>query len=103
MQLMKVRYFITKEKKAPFTEWLGKLKDRQGRARILARINRLKLGNFGDCKPIGRGVYELKIDFGPGYRVYFARTGNEIIVILCGGTKKTQQADIDKAIEFWKG
>jgi putative addiction module killer protein len=101
MKLMKVLYFKTEYGTAPFTEWLTKLKDRKGRATILARINRLKLGNFGDCKPVGDGVYELRIDFGAGYRVYYAKSGNEIVLILCGGIKKTQQSDIDKAKEYW--
>ena len=95
---MKVRYFITNDGREPFTEWIKKLRDTKARAIILARINRLKLGNFGDCKSVGNGVYELRVDFGPGYRVYYAKSGKTIVLILCGGTKKTQQADIDKAI-----
>lgn len=98
---MKVCYYITQDKRKPFTEWLDGLRDVRGRGIIRARINRLKLGNFGDCRSVGDGVYELKIDFGAGYRVYYAMSGKEIVLILCGGTKSTQQADINKAIEFW--
>lgn len=81
----------------PFEIWLNKLKDVQGRANIRKRINRVRLGNFGDSKSVGSGVFELKIDFGPGYRVYFAIENNRIIILLCGGDKSTQEKDISKA------
>ena len=80
-----------------FAGWLRKLRDEQARARILIRIRRLSLGNFGDSKPVGEGVSELRIDYGPGYRVYFHRIGNLIVLLLVGGTKKTQHADIATA------
>lgn len=98
---MQVRYYITQDGKKPFIEWLNNLRDIKGRANIIARIKRLSLGNLGNCKPVGDGVWELKIDFGPGYRVYYAKSGEEIVLILCGGTKKTQQADIETAKDFW--
>ncbi len=101
MLLMKVRYYITDDGNKPFTEWLDNLRDIKGRAKVIAQIKRLSLGNFGKAKSVGDGVYELKIDFGAGYRVYYAKSGKEIVLILCGGIKKTQQADIDKAKEFW--
>ena len=80
-----------------FANWLRKLRDEQARARIQIRIRRLSLGNFGDVKPVGDGISELRIDYGPGYRVYLQRQGNLLILILAGGDKKTQDLDIAKA------
>jgi putative addiction module killer protein len=85
-----------------FANWLRKLRDEQARARVQIRIRRLSLGNFGDVKPVGEGVGELRIDYGPGYRVYFSQTGNLLILLLVGGTKKTQDADIAKAKQLAK-
>ena|ERR1035441_4794977 len=85
-----------------FANWLRKLRDEQARARIQIRIRRLSLGNFGDVKPVGEGVGELRIDYGPGYRVYFHQIGNLLILLLVGGTKKTQDADIVKAKQLAK-
>jgi putative addiction module killer protein len=67
----------------------------------MVRINRLRLGNFGDCKPVGDGVFELRMMFGPGYRVYFARQGESVVLLLCGGDKGTQDADIERAKKYW--
>ncbi len=83
-----------------FQRWLTGLKDAMARARILARLKRASLGNVGDWKAVGGGVLEMRIDHGPGYRVYFARRGDRLIIILAGGTKRTQEADIAKAIEI---
>lgn len=80
-----------------FAKWFKSLKDRQVRARIQARIDHAGLGNFGDCEPVGGGVLEMRIHFGPGYRVYFIQRGAEIIVLLAGGSKRTQSKDILKA------
>ncbi len=80
-----------------FTEWLRALKDRAARARIQARIDRLNNGHFGDCKPIGDGVSEMRIFYGAGYRLYFIRKGDTLIVLLCGGDKSNQQQDIERA------
>lgn len=82
--------------------WFGRLRDRQARVRIDARISRLSMGHTGDAKPVGSGVSELRIDYGPGYRVYFCRKGKTIILLLCGGDKRTQQADIERATEIAK-
>ncbi len=82
------------------TDWLADLRDVRARARIVARINRLKAGNFGDCKTLQNGVSELRIDYGPGYRVYFSRVGKLIILLLCGGDKRTQETDIQRAIDY---
>lgn len=86
--------------KEPVEEWLFALTDIKGRAKIRARINRLRSGNPGKSRMVGVGILELKIDFGPGYRVYFAKTDNKIVLLLCGGDKTTQSADIKKAAEF---
>ena len=80
-----------------FTDWLDDLKDRRGAARIAARILRLEDGNFGDAKPVGEGVSELRINYGPGYRVYVMQAGRVVIFLLCGGDKSTQARDIAKA------
>ena len=77
------------------------MKDAKTRARIRVRINRIRLGNFGDCKSVGSGVSEFRIDYGPGYRVYFGRVGEKIVLLLCGGTKKNQEKDIKLAKEYW--
>jgi putative addiction module killer protein len=80
-----------------FDTWLRKLRDAKARARIQARILRLSMGNASDVKPVGGGISEMRIDYGPGYRVYFLRRGEELIVLLCGGDKTTQDEDIKDA------
>lgn len=80
-----------------FDRWLRKLKDRQGRLRILSRIDRLSFGNPGDVKAVGQGVLELRLTYGPGYRIYYAHRGNRVALLLCGGDKSTQTNDIIKA------
>ena len=77
-----------------FVQWMDELRDIRARARIQARIERLAAGNPGDVKPVGDGVSELRIDYGPGYRVYFTRRGNEVVILLAGGDKSTQDTDI---------
>ena len=81
-----------------FAAWFKGLWDLQARARITARIRRLSLGNPGDVKPVGGGVSEMRIDYGPGYRVYFVRRGEIVVVLLCGGDKRTQDRDVSRAI-----
>ncbi len=81
-----------------YARWFARLKDREARARILVRIRRLSLGNRGDAKAVGSGVAELRIDYGPGYRVYFTRRGETVIILLGGGDKSTQGADIRAAL-----
>lgn len=83
---------------AIFVTWLDHLRDRDARARIMTRIRRLALGNPGDVKPVGEGVSEMRVDYGPGYRLYFVRRGSEVVLLLCGGDKRTQQRDIVRAV-----
>ena len=85
-----------------FDHWYDGLRDRQGRARIAARLRRVELGNFGDVKPVGSGVSELRSDYGPGYRVYLTQRGLEVVILLAGGDKRTQSKDIEAAIEMAK-
>jgi putative addiction module killer protein len=85
-----------------FAKWLDELKDFQGRIRILVRIERLAAGNPGDVKPIGEGVSELRINYGPGYRVYYKKIGQKVIILLAGGDKDSQQKDINTAIRLAK-
>ena len=82
---------------AEFLEWIGALRDVQARARIAKRIDRIALGNFGDSKPVGNGVSELRFTFGPGYRVYYTRRGDVVVILLCGGDKGSQERDIERA------
>jgi putative addiction module killer protein len=83
-----------------FDRWLSGLRDNVGKAKVLARIRRLELGNPGDAAPVGKGVSELRIHHGPGYRVYYRQTGIATVLILCGGDKSTQVSDIEKAKEL---
>jgi len=93
-------YFI--EKTVEFDKWLRKLKDLRAKAKILFRIQKLESNeHFGDCKPVGNGINELRINFAKGYRIYFKETDEKIIILLIGGDKSTQQKDIEKAKEIW--
>jgi putative addiction module killer protein len=100
-QEKEVEFYETADGKRPFQEWLDSLSDRQGKAKIRVRIDRVALGNLGYCRSVGSGVMELKIDFGPGYRAYFGQIGNRLVVLLCGGDKSTQEKDIKTAQEYW--
>ncbi|HEY7244215.1 MAG TPA: type II toxin-antitoxin system RelE/ParE family toxin [Xanthobacteraceae bacterium] len=97
-QLLRYRREDVRE---PFCEWLNGLRDLKAQARIRVRLNHLALGNFGDCKPVGEGVPELRIHVGPGHRVYCARRGTVVVLLLTGGDKSSQQADIKRAKELW--
>ncbi|SCC92443.1 Addiction module killer protein [Thiomonas sp. X19] len=100
---MRVLHYQTPEGADPFDRWLRGLADRQAQARVLARTNRLILtGNLGDFKGVGEGVLELRIDYGPGYRVYCGRSGAELVLLLVGGDKRTQKADIRTAQAYWR-
>ena len=93
--------YVTAEGKNPFRKWLHALRDIGARAKIRVRLNRLRLGNVGDAKAVGGGVSELRIPYGPGYRVYFARAGSTVVLLLCGGDKSSQKSDIRTAKEYW--
>ncbi|HWP45048.1 MAG TPA: type II toxin-antitoxin system RelE/ParE family toxin [Blastocatellia bacterium] len=97
---VQVEIYIADDGEAPFETWFEKLRDRQARARILARVARVRLGNFGDSKALGGGISELRIDYGPGYRLYFAEVGGRVVLLLCGGDKRTQRSDIERAKEY---
>jgi putative addiction module killer protein len=99
---MKVQYYVTAEGKEPFTKWLSRLRDKVAHAAILKRIARIRLNLFGDTRSVGGGVHEIRVDVGVGYRVYFAHSGNDVVLLLCGGDKDTQDADIIRAKDFWK-
>ena len=98
---MQIRHYLTALGRDPFQQWLDKLKDLQGRVVIQRRIDRLMAGNFGDHKFCQEGVWELRIDFGSGYRVYYVQEGKTIVLLLCGGSKRTQAADVKEAVKFW--
>lgn len=87
--------------RAPYTDWLDNLRDRRAQVKIIRQVDRMELGNFGDTKPVGEGVSETRIHYGPGYRIYYARDGGKVVVLLCGGDKSTQSADIKLAKELW--
>lgn len=101
--LIKILFYITDSGKQPFVEWLAK-RDVKVKAIVAARLARVRLSNFGDSKLIkkGEGVWELRISFGPGYRIYFGKHGKEIVVLLTGGDKGSQSRDITKAKEYWQ-
>lgn len=97
-----LRVYETPAGTIPFDDWLNHLRDAKGRARIDARLLRVEAGNFGDCEPVGQGVLELRIDFGPGYRVYCAEDGPKLVLLLAGGDKDTQTKDIKTAQGYWQ-
>lgn len=99
--MVEIRLFETARGKIPFLEWRDEL-DKLTRSKIRTRIDRIALGSFGDSKSIGDGIFELRIDFGPGYRVYFGRHNAIVIVLLTGGDKGSQQRDINKAKRYWQ-
>ena len=96
-----IEYYLTEEGRKPFNEWLRGLRDIAARAKIRVRLDRARLGNLGDNRSVGQGVHELRVDYGPGYRIYFAFEGNHLILLLLGGEKSGQAKDIAMAKEFW--
>jgi len=99
--MYEIRHYLTKSEKDLFMEWHGQLRDTKVKIAVDRRVNRMELGNFGDHKPCRSGVWELRIDVGPGYRIYYAIAGTQVILLLCGGDKRTQDADIDRACAYW--
>lgn len=99
--MYEIRHYLTEDDKDVYLDWLRKQRDTVARIAIDRRINRIELGNFGDHKFCRSGVWELRIDVGAGYRVYYGIANNEIVLLLCGGDKRTQDSDIDRACEYW--
>lgn len=96
-----LQVYLTVDGRSPFSEWLASLRDGKARAKIRVRLDRMSLGNFGDCHGVGDGVQELRIDYGSGYRVYFGQIGSTIVLLLCGGDKSTQAKDIEQVKQYW--
>lgn len=97
-----IQYYLTSNKVNVAGKWLRSLRDPIAKAKIATRISRFERGNFGDHKHCRKGVWEMRVDEGPGYRVYYALAGNQVILLLCGGDKTTQDVDINTAIEYWE-
>jgi putative addiction module killer protein len=98
---MDVRHYVTTRGDDPTQSWLDRLKDPVGRVAVLRRIDRIATGHLGDHKYCRDGVWELRIDVGPGYRVYYAQAGKTLVLLLCAGSKRTQSTDIDVAVRYW--
>jgi putative addiction module killer protein len=101
-EFIEVRHYVNRAGKDVFEEWLSRLKDVRTQAKIEARINRLSAGNFGDCKPVRSAVCELRVDWGPGYRIYYAMIGKRCLLLLCGGDKRKQTADVERACGYFR-
>ena len=99
---MEIKIYQQDDERSPFVSWMDNLKDLRAKAKILVRLDRISLGNFGDTKSVGEGVSELRIHEGKGYRVYFGREGDEIVLLLCAGNKASQQKDIKLAKQYWR-
>lgn len=100
--MIEIRKYRRADGVVPFDRWMAKLKDERAKARVLVQLDRLRLGLPGDWKSVGEGVLELRIFEGKGYRVYFAREGRSIVILLCGGDKSTQARDIEQAQSYWQ-
>lgn len=98
--MTEVRYYFASDDKSPFAEWFAEL-DPIASAKIVRALARMEQGNFSNVKSVGEGVLEYRIDFGPGYRIYFGRDGETVVILLTGGTKKRQQRDIEAAHTYW--
>lgn len=101
MSTYQIEHYQRSDGHVPYEDWFTSLKDIGAKAVIRSRLNRVRVGNFGNCEPVGEGVHELKIDFGPGYRVYFGKIGLSVVLLLSGGSKKTQSRDISAAITYF--
>ncbi|TAE55748.1 MAG: type II toxin-antitoxin system RelE/ParE family toxin [Nostocales cyanobacterium] len=101
-QPREIQRYVTPDGKIPFDEWFDHLRDRKAQTKINKRLDRVNIGNLGDHRAVGQGVFELRIDYGPGYRIYFGQIGIKIVLLLCGGNKSTQDQDIRQAIEYWQ-
>jgi putative addiction module killer protein len=98
--VIEVRHYVTKTGRDVFDDWLSQLDDTRAQAKIAVRINRLAAGNFGDSKSLRHGLFEMRIDWGPGYRVYFTMPEKQRVLLRCGGDKRKQEADIEQALKY---
>lgn len=98
---IEIQYYRSPNGRQPFTEWFESIRDKNTQNRIGKRLERLENGNFGDCQPVGGGVSELRLHFGPGYRIYFGQIGSTLVLLLCGGDKTSQARDIELAKSYW--
>jgi putative addiction module killer protein len=100
--VIEIRHYVSRTGKDVFDHWLTQLGDARAQAKVAVRIDRLAAGNFGDCKPLRQGLFELRIHWGPGYRIYYTMLSSVCVLLLCGGHKRRQSADIDRALEYLK-
>ena len=100
--LNRINEYTDKQDRSPYAVWLASLRDVRARARVIMRVDRMELGLFGDSEPVGEGLSELKIDYGPGYRVYYGKESQDAYLLLCGGNKSTQSRDIKRAKTYWQ-
>lgn len=101
VQPREIQNYLTADGRSPYEEWVDFIGDKTVISKIDTRLKRVRLGNFGDYRSVGEGVFELRIDYGPGYRIYFGQIGLTIVLLLCGGDKSTQEQDIIKAKQYW--
>ena len=99
---MEIAHYLTADGHDPVQDWMDAVRDMRARVAILRRLERMKVGNFGDRKFCRDGVWELRIDTGPGYRVYYAQAGQTLVLLLCGGDKRSQRSDIERAATYWQ-
>lgn len=97
-----INEYVDEKGHSPYAKWLEKLRDARARAKIIMQVDRMELGLFGDSEPIGDGLSELRINYGPGYRVYYGKEKQQVYILLCGGDKSTQPKDIKAAKKYWK-
>lgn len=103
MVFYRIEHYLTQARQEDlYLRWLSGLRDRQAKVAVIRRVNRIAQGNFGDHKFCRDGVWELRVDTGPGYRVYYALAGQRIVLLLCGGDKRTQNTDIERAVAYWQ-
>jgi putative addiction module killer protein len=100
--MFSVEYYVTSDNVGVFMRWLKTLRDDQAKTRVIRRIALLERGGLGDCKPLRNGVWELRVDYGPGYRIYYGMVGKTIVLLLCGGDKRTQDRDIANAVAYFE-
>jgi putative addiction module killer protein len=100
--MYEIRHYLTQDAKDVYSDWLRQQRDTMARIAVDRRVMRLEQGNFGDHKFCRNGVWELRIDVGAGYRVYYATAGKRLVLLLCGGDKRTQEADISRACDYWQ-